>query len=309
MSSAYWRSAHVGQKRESDGALQTGHLFIVGRLRGVRSGGVRVSSVERDLQRSPRRYSITLLNSEIACQPCLSLRGRCLDAEPVGGPVEDPLLEPDRAEPLLAEERHSFDGEHAVRAAAVRDDLLPLRQVSELLHEVWQRYRDGAGDVACFVFLRGPDVEQRHISRADAATQRRLVDLLELGALGEELSLDALHLREPRLGHPSEGEEELRHLRIGEPARDEEPLLVRLDEPRGSKDLQVLRGVREAHVREPREDVDRARSLREQIDELDPVRTRERLGYARELLVDGVLEAATRCRSWHASPPCTQLLA
>ena len=120
-------------------------------------------------------------------------------------------------------------------------------------------------------------------------------DRLERAPSLEVLARHALDLREPRPRERAQRDEEVRDLLVGQPVLDVEALLLRLDEPRRAQDLEVLRRVGDGDAGLLGERLDGARALAEQVEQLEPLRGRDRLADAGELLVDLVLELSPAC--------------
>src|SRR5213076_1495551 len=79
-----------------------------------------------------------------------------------------------------------------------------------------------------------------------------------------------------------------------QPIEDPRPLPARANETRPSQNMQVLRRVRGALRDLVRDLLDRALTLREQIDDLRPAAAAERLRHRRERIEQGHLRCATR---------------
>jgi hypothetical protein len=150
---------------------------------------------------------------------------------------------------VAAQGRDRVEGHHAIGAAAIGDDLLPRRQVTQPSGQVGDRDRHGARDVAGPVLLTGPHVQHDHGSRAHPREQLLAAHRLEI-VPGTQMTPDQpLHVAEPALGDRSQHPDEVEHLGVRETVLHEQPLLAALDEPGLPQDLQVPGGVRHGEGR------------------------------------------------------------
>ena len=62
---------------------------------------------------------------------------------------------------MTAQQGHRLESQHAVRAAAVGDNLPAFRNVPETSRQVAQRYVDGLWQVSCRVLILRSNVEHR----------------------------------------------------------------------------------------------------------------------------------------------------
>ena len=140
------------------------------------------------------------------------------------------------------------------------------------------------------VLLGRTDIEHGDLAALHAAQELVALDGLHRAALLEVLARDLVDLGEPRFREPAQRDEEPADLVVREAVLDVEALLLRVDESRGAQHLQVLRSVGDRDGRLLGERLDGARSLAEQVEQLEPLGRRDGLPEPRELLVDGVLE-------------------
>jgi hypothetical protein len=106
------------------------------------------------------------------------------------------------------------------------------------------------------------------------------------------LADQTLEIRQSALGDRSDRRGEAEDRLVGQAIRDEQAFLSTLDQGRLSQRLQMLRGVREREPQLGRQGINRPLPLREQLQNLEPVGTGERLADAGELPVETVFEAA-----------------
>ena len=213
-----------------------------------------------------------------------------LDAPSQGAPFGHAMLHAVSAETLSSQEVDRIERHHAVRAAAVRDDVAPFLQLAHALRQVSEREGNRAGNVPRHVLLTRPNVDQRDLAGANPPYQFVVVDRLQRAALVEVLARDLLDFGQPRLRQVPQVEKERAHL-AGPPAgtsRRGRPSGV--DETCASEDLQMVRGRGHALAGLLGERFDGPRALREEVEELEPAGTRGRLPDAGDLLVDRGLQ-------------------
>src|ERR1051325_7872979 len=100
--------------------------------------------------------------------------GRPLHCPARGTPFGEPTVEAQRLPPARPQGLDRLVSEHAVRPAAVSDDLLAARQLAEAALDLVVRDRDRPGDVPRLVLRPGPDVYDDDLGGADA--RRQLVE-------------------------------------------------------------------------------------------------------------------------------------
>src|SRR5205085_10894968 len=86
---------------------------------------------------------------------------------------------------LPVEFAHRVVRVHAVRAAAVGDDVGVLGQRSQLAAQLAERHRTGAGDVPSAVLGRGANVEHQHLAPLQAFGELVAVDDLNTVAVAQ----------------------------------------------------------------------------------------------------------------------------
>jgi len=95
-------------------------------------------------------------------RPPWLFRADRLDGKAGLPPFGEAVLEPTGSEPMLSQQFHCLNGEHAIRPATVGDDGLVSRDLPKLLLKVFQRHRNRSRYMTGFVFGGRPDVENSH---------------------------------------------------------------------------------------------------------------------------------------------------
>ncbi len=221
------------------------------------------------------------------------------DRETRRAPLGQPVLEPPRAEPARAEERDRLRREDAVRASAVRDDELVPGESAETAPRSVEGERDGARDVPGLVLLDRPDVYDHDVAPAETAEQIAPRHGLERVVALEVFARQALHLGQPGARDRAELGGEAADALVGGAVIDARAVAARVHQTGGFERLEVLRDVGDPHARRAPQGIDRALTLAEQLEELDPPRRGDRLADARELLVQGT--AGLRWRAAHGA--------
>src|SRR5882762_1143598 len=116
-------------------------------------------------------------------------------------PLRVTVLETPDREASLTQNGDRLEREHAVRAAAVGDDLAVPRYLAQAACEFAQRNIDSLRHVTGGVFILGSDVEHRDEAVPEALTELLARHRLERISLVEVTSDDLAHLRDIALGH------------------------------------------------------------------------------------------------------------
>jgi hypothetical protein len=209
-------------------------------------------------------------------------------------PLGKTAQQPPRATSTRTQQFDSAVRIHAVGTAAVRDVVLGLRKFFQPSLQFIHRNRDGAGDVPRGVLVRRPRVENDDICRARSLQQIGHRDGLGVRAVGKMFADEAIEFRAALLRHLSQRNAQLGDGVIGEPIPHEQLFFPAVNESRTPERLEMLRGVGERYSALFRERLDRAAALCQQLEELDPDRTRQRLAQLGEVPVEAVLEV-TMC--------------
>src|SRR5216110_3137144 len=146
--------------------------------------------------------------------------------------------------------------------------------------------------MASRVLRSRPRVEHNHAFRSRSFQQ--LVHLHGLGvrALAEMLADQPVQVRQLMFGDGSDRRAEAENGGVREAIRDEQAVLSTLNQGGLSKRLKMLRGIGERKTHFVRQGVNGPFPLSEQLQNLKPMRTGERLADAGELPVQAVLELA-----------------
>ena len=140
------------------------------------------------------------------------------------------------------------------------------------------------------VLLGRPDIEDGDLAVPHAAQQLFALDGLHRSALLEVLARDLLDLGEARLGEPAQREEEGADFVASQAVLDVETLLLGLYESRSAEHLQVLGSIRDGDAGLLGERFDRPRALAEEVEQFEPLGSRDGFPKPSKLLVDAVLE-------------------
>src|SRR5262249_2857923 len=127
-----------------------------------------------------------------------------LDRETRGAPFRKTLLEPQGREATPAQQRHRFEGQHAIGTAAVSEAGAISRQLTEPAWQLPQRYADRMRQMAGREFIAGSDIEERHHVILQAP--RQLVSRYRLeGIQLAEVTVDHFaHLRQVTFSYLAE---------------------------------------------------------------------------------------------------------
>ena len=159
-------------------------------------------------------------------------------------------------------------GVGAERAAAVGDDLAVGRQLGQPALELVERDRARALDVAGRVLLLGPDVDEHDVAAREPLEQLLAADRLDV--LAEVVARGALDLGQPGRRGVAQREPQPQRLVAGERVAHARALARARDHARRVQRLQVLGGVGRRLPARPRELLDAARRLRQQVEQLEP---------------------------------------
>jgi hypothetical protein len=125
----------------------------------------------------------------------------------------------------------------------------------------------------------GADIQNGHQTRLQPLRQRLAGDRLHRVASVEIVVQHPVDLGEVALADPAERAQQRHHLGIaGEAVENMLAAALGLDQPGPAQDLQMARGVGEAHARLRGQFLDRALSLRQRLQQFEPVCMAERLG-------------------------------
>jgi hypothetical protein len=134
-----------------------------------------------------------------------------------------------------------------------------------------------------------------HIEYGDLALLHPAPELVALDGLHRTpgvqiLTRNLVDLRESRLGEPTQREEELADLVVREPVLDVEPPFLCIDLSSRAEHLQVLGRVCDRDAGQLGQRLHGTRPLTQEVEELEPLRSRDGFPNPRELLVDRILE-------------------
>ena len=153
------------------------------------------------------------------------------------------------AKALPTQQRHGVERHHAVRAAAIGDDIPAFPQLAQSPAQICERQGNRTWEVSRHVLLARADVDERDLAGADAAHELVIVDWLQRAAFLEVLARDVLDFCQPGLSQASKMKKEVTHLWICESIRHVQAGLLGLDETRAPEHLQMVRGRRDALAR------------------------------------------------------------
>jgi hypothetical protein len=130
-----------------------------------------------------------------------------------------------------------------------------------------------------------------HINHCDrsgthTADEFLVVDGFERAALFEILPRDLLDLCQSRFGQSPQFQKEVAHPRVRETIGPVQPGLFGVDQACATEHLQMMRGRRNTLTHLLGERFDRARPLRQQVEQLKTARAGGRLADAGDLVVD-----------------------
>ena len=212
--------------------------------------------------------------------------GARFNAPSLRTPFGHAVLHAVSAEALPSKEIDRIERHHAVRTAAIRDDVAALLQRAHVLAEVCERYGDRARDVSRHVLLTRTDVDERDLTGADTPHELVVANRLKRAAVLQVLARDVLDFCKPGLSQASQGEKELAHSWVRQSIRHVQAGLLSFDQARVSEYLQMVRGRGDAVASLAGERFDRPGSLGQEIEELEAARAGRGLANARELFVD-----------------------
>ena len=141
---------------------------------------------------------------------------RC-DREPRRTPFGEPFDQSSGTPASLPQQFDGTVGIDAVGSAAIRHVFLVGWQRLKTVLQLVDRNRDGTGNMAGVVLVRGPSIENNHVSRAGAFEQIPHPDRVWLGSVAEVLLHEAFEIRQPSFGHIANRGTQLEHCGIGEP--------------------------------------------------------------------------------------------
>ncbi len=220
--------------------------------------------------------------SEEAAQRSCRARPRG-DGQAGESPLREAIFEPTGSSSGTSEQRHALRGEGAVGTPAVRHDLRPGRQVSEVRLKLGEWNRDRAGDVPGLVLLVRPEVDDDRVAGADPFEQlgpaHRLHRFAHVGASRP------LGVGDPFRRNGPDRRQQLVDVVSGEAVDDPRPVAPRDDQARTPERLEVRRREADRDGRPSGENLDTALALGEQVEQLDAVRVSERAADLGELLV------------------------
>jgi hypothetical protein len=190
---------------------------------------------------------------------------------------------------MAAYPSHSFVGESAVRAAAVRNDFHVGRELTEARVEFVEWDRPCAWDVSGFVLEARAYIDHDDLASHSAAAEVVAVDGLDVGVVAEETPRCNWHLGDTVRGDGLQSGDETHNVVAGEMS--------------SAQFLELRRDGGHSVPGDASELVDAAFPLREQVEELEAGRMRDSLGDSGQLLEERLL----RRRLTHVTSTCTVL--
>jgi sigma-54 dependent transcriptional regulator, acetoin dehydrogenase operon transcriptional activator AcoR len=194
------------------------------------------------------------------------------------------------------EEFHGAIGVDAVRPATIGDVLPIFGQRAESRLQLVDRDRDCTSDVSGLVLVRGASIENDDILRANAREEVLHPHRFRSRSVAEILGDEPFEVRQPLLRDTANGDTEVEHHWIRKAVVDEQSLFSSFDESRLSQRLKMLRRVRQRESRLRRQRLHGALALREQFQQLQPMRITDRLADTTELRVEAICEVPMRRR-------------
>src|SRR6516165_1905120 len=206
-----------------------------------------------------------------------SCRGRT-SRQPGYFPFGKAVFKPTRLITPLTERRDGLERQDAPRAPAIRNNLSIRRKLRQPSFQLRQRYVQRAGQMALPKFILGPDIEHRHrpgsqaVQQLDAGDRLQLVTGAEVGC-HDAGDFGAVPLADPaqRIQQTDDG------IFTREPIEYPLALPAALDQPGAAKQLQVAGTVGERDPGAGREVFDAALTLREVLEQFEPMDVAERL--------------------------------
>ena len=204
-------------------------------------------------------------------------------------PLGQPVGQASCPTAMAAQASHSFVGECAVRAAAIRDDFHAGRELTEACVEFVEWDRPCAGNVSGFVLEARAYIDHDDLAGHRSTAEFVAVDGLDVGVVAEETTRCSWHLGDAVRGDGLQSSDERDHVVAGEPVVDTSPLAARVNEMSATQLLKLRRDRGHAVPGDAGELVDAAFPLREQVEELKAGRMRDRLGDPGQLLEERLL--------------------
>jgi hypothetical protein len=201
-------------------------------------------------------------------------------------PFDHAVLQALRAEPLSTQEIHRIERHHAVRPAAICNDIVALAQIAETFGKIRERHGDRARDVTGDVLFARSHVNHGDFASANPPDELLVVDGLERAAPFQVLPRDLLNLGQARFRQLPQFQKEVAHLRVRETVGHVQPGLLAVDKTCTTQHLQMMRGRRDTLTSLLGERFDRAWSLRQEVEQFETARAGGRLTDASDLFVD-----------------------
>jgi hypothetical protein len=159
--------------------------------------------------------------------------------------------------------------------------------------KVGDGHRNRPGDMAGFVFVRGPRIQDDDVGGPSPLEQfRHRYGLAR--AIAEVISHEPIEFGESALGYRSQRPVKIANGGIGETVVDELALLAAFDKRRLPECLEMLRNVRDGRTNLPGERINSPLALPEEFEQFEPARAAEGLADARELRIQAVFKVAVR---------------
>lgn len=193
-------------------------------------------------------------------------------------PLWKAVLEAPGGASPAAHEADGFVGEHAIRTAAVGDDLDPSRQVAELAGETLGRDRTGSGDVARRVLGRRSDVDHDDVAGNESGGQFVPAHFVELVPMPEVGGRERIELCVMFGRHIAQGAPQLDDAVRGEPVVDAVLVAASDDEADAGEGAKVKRGIGDGLTDLVGELLYMSLALGEHVDQLSAASVRQRLG-------------------------------
>src|SRR5439155_16011883 len=172
-----------------------------------------------------------------------SLRGTYFDGQTSRAPLGKAFAQSARAPSVRSQNLDRAIGVHAIRAAAVRDVLFFLRELTQSSLEIVNRHRESAGDVAGSIFVRGPRIEDDDLVRSGALQELVHLDELGIRTIAEVLADQAIQVGELTFGDGPDGFGQVEDRRIRQAVENEQAFFAAVHQRRLAQRLEVLRRI------------------------------------------------------------------
>ena len=215
--------------------------------------------------------------------------GSGFDRQPSHAPFRKSVLQTVNLEASGTQCSDGLEGQNAVRAAAIGDDLLVRRQFREATIEVGQGNVDGTRQVAQGEFILWPHVKHHCRSVAQTLQQHFARDRLKGITLVEIAGHNPFNLGNVALAEAAQRGKQIDHCVIGEAIKDAFAVTTGDYEASPPEALKVARRVGNRKTGAHSQDFHAALTLAEVLQQLQPVGVADRLRDLRETGEDGML--------------------